>query len=365
MATQRGIWQKKSSKNTSTQKQKDKRALRSAQNVYYKLKIEQTFKDVTIGYDDPKKRDCEISLNQFDPNILAFERITYYRTGNKIIWSKELCIDLLFNSGDTKLKISQNPNIIHITEEKLKYFINLPLMIKDKKNKNNAQQSTQKTALRTAQNVFYKLMIDKTFKDVVIGYKDHSIGDCEFSLDQFDQNEHAFERISYYRTDTQIIWNKQSRIDLLFNSGDTILRIKSNPKITNVTLENAKNMPSYVRKYILQQNDITDNDQSDDECSETSKNEKSRERVTHFLSIRIKNPLLIALATEIQNDIIKEYKKQRVRINTSLIKEIKFHISINVISLPTDDDVNKFVKILKFIQQWLNVYVFAKKSSSD
>lgn len=205
-------------------------------------------------------------------------------------------------------------------------------------------------------------MIDKTFKDVIIGYNDHSIGDCEFSLNQFDQNEHAFDRITYYRTDTQIIWNKQSRIDLLFNSGDTRLRIKSNPKITNLTLENAKNMPLYVRKYILQTSDITDNDQSDDECSETSKNEKSRERVTHFLSIRIKNPLLIALATEIQNDIIKEYKKQKVRINTSLIKEIKFHISINVISLPTDDD-DKFIKILEFIQHWLHVYIFEKEQS--
>lgn len=45
-------------------------------------------------------------------------------------------------------------------------------------------------------------------------------------------------------------------------------------------------------------------------------------------------------------------------IKTSLVQPIKFHISMNILILKQDDDVDRFTEILNLLQQWLNTVVF-------
>eukprot|EP01084_Bolivina_argentea_P140459 246908_1 len=90
---------------------------------------------------------------------------------------------------------------------------------------------------------------------------------------------------------------------------------------------------------------------------------KHSTRYNHFLSIRLNNPYIIKLGTQLQQDIMNQYKKHNISISSSLVQPIKFHISMNVMALPTQKDVEKFVKIFKLVRKWLKTFVFDKSDA--
>ena len=174
-----------------------------------------------------------------------------------------------------------------------------------------------KTSSRTSQNMYYKLMFDKDSaykqEDITIGYR--SNGDCEILFTLFKPNDSlcsiSFDQIKYYRTDTKIIW----------------------PYITAISLANRRNLPEFVQKLVffhktstqltdmllglqlkmasmsiacdIQTETKLDEDISNDQCidmkvlDDTDKPRKGV-RYTHFLSIRIRNPLITESGLRIQ-----------------------------------------------------------------
>eukprot|EP01084_Bolivina_argentea_P170592 295604_1 len=86
--------------------------------------------------------------------------------------------------------------------------------------------------------------------------------------------------------------------------------------------------------------------------------QNNRQRYTHFMSIRITNPSIINLGQQFQTEIVNEYKKNNVEIDSSLIKPAKFHISLNILSLPTEKELNTFCNALHLFEQWLKIFIF-------
>ena len=102
--------------------------------------------------------------------------------------------------------------------------------------------------------------MDKKWKynieDIIIGYFDPMNG-CysEIPLNLFKPNDDlcniSFDLINYFRTNHEILWNKKSRIDILFNSGDTKSKLRHNPQINEISLSNYDNMPPFVKKLLF------------------------------------------------------------------------------------------------------------------
>lgn len=66
-----------------------------------------------------------------------------------------------------------------------------------------------------------------------------------------------------------------------------------------------------------------------------------------------------------QNEIIDEYKKKDLSINSSLIKQEKFHVSLNVMCLGDEDKLSKFCNGLQLFQQWLKIFIFEDKTVDE
>ncbi|KAL6074636.1 MJ1316 domain-containing protein [Balamuthia mandrillaris] len=84
-----------------------------------------------------------------------------------------------------------------------------------------------KNKLRSSKDVYDRLCWDCTWPtaDVVIGYEDRFEGMMEIDFDEFCPNEKGgdipFHRIWYFRTDSEVIWDRRKRYDRVFRSGDT------------------------------------------------------------------------------------------------------------------------------------------------
>lgn len=191
------------------------------------------------------------------------------------------------------------------------------------------------TSLRSAQNVYHKLKLDKNLpfdviSEVFIGYHTAN-GDCEISFDDFqperDIEGDPFDRIRYYRTANTMLWDSESGIDTIFYSGDTRAKLKQNPRIADISMANRYNLPLFVRILVTTKrksqtkrrksfhlddpddsligNEVDDDEKEGDDMASSdvqSSNvtRKKGERYTHFLSIRIDNPLLTKLGTQLQ-----------------------------------------------------------------
>ena len=82
---------------------------------------------------------------------------------------------------------------------------------------------------------------------------------------------------------------------------------------------------------------------------------RKNERMTHFLSLKIKNPSLIRLSTKIQENFLERYSKEKnINISTAIIRPETFHISLNVLSLNNKEQIDTFLAILDNVQFWLN-----------
>ena len=81
-------------------------------------------------------------------------------------------------------------------------------------------------------------------------------------------------------------------------------------------------------------------------------------RYTHFLSIRITNASIIALAKQIKDEIKQKYENDGITINTSLINEAKYHVSLNILSAPNEQSLNAFCNVLNAFSKWLKIDIF-------
>lgn len=178
-------------------------------------------------------------------------------------------------------------------------------------------------AWRSAQNVYHQLKADKELPydvdtDVFIGCHTKN-GDCEISFGDFkperDSLDSSFERIGYFRTMDTMLWNTESGIDTVFYSGNTESKLKQNPNATDVSMENLNNLPSFVRCLVIgkwkrntkrrssfevDESETTVSDDSGSSDAQSSGTGSKDDRYTHFLSIRIDNPLLIKLGAHLQ-----------------------------------------------------------------
>ena len=80
---------------------------------------------------------------------------------------------------------------------------------------------------------------------------------------------------------------------------------------------------------------------------------KDMSSISHFLSIKIDNPALIAFGESLQEIMIQKYKSNyHVDISKSLIKAETFHVSLNMLYISNSYQLNKF----KFIFSQIKIF---------
>lgn len=76
--------------------------------------------------------------------------------------------------------------------------------------------------LKTSQEVYNRIRWDSRFdpSKFVIGYETRDQGMCEIALEDFDRNgDIPWHRIWYFRDDKTFVWDRRTRLDLIFGSG--------------------------------------------------------------------------------------------------------------------------------------------------
>lgn len=77
--------------------------------------------------------------------------------------------------------------------------------------------------MRTCRDVLNRLLYDNVLnlaQDAFVGYLDRFKGAMELPLQKFGNGDIPMHRILYFRHGTEVIWHKETRLDLLFSSSD-------------------------------------------------------------------------------------------------------------------------------------------------
>ncbi|KAG8197628.1 hypothetical protein JTE90_001558 [Oedothorax gibbosus] len=236
-------------------------------------------------------------------------------------------------------------------------------MAGNSKKKNNLKlsssdiQDSKKPSMKTASDVISRLLWDESLphEKFVVGYLDRFDGIVEKSFDSLDWRDPAIvdnhtlalpkHRIQYFKYITRKVWDKRTRLDIVFGSTgyplsihDFISRVDSNildfkdevvfPEIA----EYSKAVSS------LHKSDSSEDIASEDECDST-------DRPNFFIAARIEAEETVSNLKE-----VSDYIKARDEfLGECCIPPEMLHMTFNILKLDSASDVCNAVEALKSV----------------
>ena len=213
-----------------------------------------------------------------------------------------------------------------------------------------------KSSMKTAYDVIKRIQWDENLpaEKFTIGYLDRFEGIIEDQFSKFSNWGHLAEaeyealaipqhRIEYFKYKGTKVWDKKSRLDLVFgSSGDN--KGKTIEDIMNEIDDDAKS------KSVANFESDSDDDDDDINIHIDSNIQVNlipeEERSTHFLAIRITNLQVVQAAQVVQNDAVK----QEEVLSDCCMGSGLFHVTLGMLRLEGDEGEWELVKALHDIQ---------------
>lgn len=205
------------------------------------------------------------------------------------------------------------------------------------KNSQNDEQQEKQISMKTAEDVLlhfeYDTNLDKRY--FRIGYIDQYLGLQEKSFNDFDLTLPK-NRIQYFKYINDIIWDKESRIDLIFGStgnqqtlNDIIKRYENQIYQDDIHHQNLSTKP-----YLT----VTD----------------GLYKPNYFLSIPITNSSLISHYITYREHLVSLYPT--IFSSSSTIDPDYLHLTLLTLRLENSIEIEHFIKILKRIQEEIHYH---------
>ncbi|CAG0884608.1 unnamed protein product [Darwinula stevensoni] len=196
----------------------------------------------------------------------------------------------------------------------------------------------KKGSMKTAGDVISRIRWDENFPEefFVVGYADRFLGVVEKPFGAFNWHDDLAavdndtlaipqHRIRYFKYRTRKVWDKEQRLDLVFNSSGG-----EGANILDVMKEEDEACSRNVRS------ESDEGSDSDDDLEVTMgpgaripQGVPESERSTHFLAIRITNPAIVAKAIEIHDHIAS----MEPTLRECCMRRGLFHVTLGMLRL--------------------------------
>ncbi|ELU05340.1 hypothetical protein CAPTEDRAFT_103131 [Capitella teleta] len=246
---------------------------------------------------------------------------------------------------------------------------------KEKKGKKKFEDKpldTKLPSLRTAEDVISRIHWDSELdrEHFIVGYLDRFLGVIEKDFNQLSWEDIASvdydtlavpkHRIQYFKYKKMKVWDKNEKLDLVFGS------YGCNKTIHEVILEYKDDDHEEEKREIEEHLErATDDSDSDDDivittgCEEKAGKMTPREkywgkklRPTHFLALRITNPAIRDMVSEVQSDILDKISDYA----DGIIPCERLHITLCCLGLDTEEAVMRAADKLESLKAELSAW---------
>ena len=240
-------------------------------------------------------------------------------------------------------------------------------------------KNKKKPPMRTAADVINRIKWDPLLPEefFIIGYLDRFLGVQEESFSTFSWEDLASvdydvlaipqHRIQYFKYKTEKVWDKTTRLDIVFGStGETVNIMQF--------MENVDQEIKQKREQDLDDYDSDEDSDDDGPCfrtpmsvtmSHTVNTDNNvhliaeEDRSTHFIAVKITNTDIVDNLVKVQNEIISHEEI----LQECCMKRGLFHMTIAMIRLEGQEGVDNAVQMMKNLHEQLADIVSDKSKS--